>query len=49
MPRIDFYFDLHGHSGLKDFFIYGNAFKELDYQVEAQVFGKIIEHNCAYF
>lgn len=49
LNTVDFFFDLHAHPSHKDFFIYGNAFDEFTHQVEAQLFGKLVEFNCPYF
>jgi cytosolic carboxypeptidase protein 5 len=49
LQKVDFFFDLHAHPSLKRFFIYGNAFNDFSSQVEAQLFGKLVEQNCPYF
>eukprot|EP00919_Chromeraceae_sp_WS-2016_P051455 GHVR01121976.1.p1 GENE.GHVR01121976.1~~GHVR01121976.1.p1 ORF type:complete len:117 (-),score=6.03 GHVR01121976.1:2071-2421(-) len=49
ISNVGFYFDFHAHPSRKGFFIYGNAFEEFTQQVEAEIFGKMIELNCPYF
>ena len=49
LKGVDFYFDLHGHATLKNFFVYGNAFGNIANQTESEVFAKILSLNCEYF
>ena len=43
--RLQFYFDMHGHSSVKGAFIYDN----IDLQVESELFCKIFYLNSQYF
>jgi len=47
--KIEFYFDLHSHSNMKEAFIYGNALDEVEAQVYSRLFCKILEINTPYF
>ena len=41
--KIEFYFDLHSHSCIKESFIYGNALDELVSQTYSELFCRILE------
>lgn len=47
--RFFFYLDLHAHAGKKGHFVYGNAFKDIESQIETQLFAKLVELNCKHF
>lgn len=47
--KIEFYFDLHSHSSIKDSFIYGNAFDDVVLQSYTQLYCKILEENHSRF
>ena len=47
--RLQFYFDMHGHSSVKGAFIYGSAFDNIVSQVESELFCKIFDLNSQYF
>lgn len=40
---------MHGHSSTKPAFVYGNAFDDFVFQVESQLFCKILSLNTRYF
>lgn len=47
--KIQFYFDLHSHSSIKESFIYGNAFDDLVSQTYSELYCKILEENFPRF
>lgn len=47
--RLQFYFDMHGHSSAKGAFIYGNALDNIVSQVESELFCKLMSFNSQYF
>lgn len=40
--KIEFYFDLHSHSSIKEAFIYGNALDDIVSQTYSELFCKIL-------
>jgi hypothetical protein len=47
--KIEFYFDLHSHSSIKESFIYGNALDDIVQQTYSELFCKILEENYPRF
>ena len=47
--KIEFYFDLHSHSSIKEAFIYGNALDDIVSQTYSELFCKILEENYPRF
>lgn len=47
--RLLYYFDLHGHPSQKGSFLYGNALDELPFQVETELFARLLALNCQTF
>jgi hypothetical protein len=41
--KIEFYFDLHSHSCIKESFIYGNALDDLVAQTYSELYCRILE------
>lgn len=47
--RIEFYFDMHSHSNIKEAFIYGNALEDIIKQSYSQLFCRVLEENSLWF